>query len=180
MVILFLVLPFQKLQIFSFTFAAPFISLTLLSRLIDLCSVLSFALFFPISPLTLFSMIYCARFGLNVLFLPLGFLHGICCGSSHSFGFLPLNFFPLAPCGISPARSFSLSRLLLLAVLRSFRLSLLLSLFQGVISSSPIFQNSGPSPNPLPTLFRGIFVSTHYVILWATCRMSCYFVLCGL
>ena len=53
-------------------------------------------------------------------------------------------------------------------------------LFRVAISSSHIFQNSGPSPNPLPTLFRGIFVSARLVILWATCRMSCYFVLCGL
>ena len=158
MVILFLVLPFQKLQIFSFTFAAPFISLTLLSRLIDLCSVLSFALFFPISPLTLFSMIYCARFGLNVLFLPLVFLHGICCGSSHSFGFLPLNFFPLAPCG-------NLSRkvLFLVSLATACRVEELQAVSSSVsfsggdifLSYLPEFRaKSESASNPLPRYFR--------------------------
>ena len=156
MVILFLILPYRKLLIFSFTFAAPFISPTPLSRLTALCSVLSFALSFLISPLTLFSMTYCDRFELNALFLPLGFLHGIYCGSSRSFGVLHLNLFPPAPFGISPARSFSLSLLLLLAALGSFSLSPLLS-FLGediFLSYLPEFRAKSESDsNPLPRYF---------------------------
>ena len=82
MAILFLVFPFRRLLTFFFIFAAPFIFHTLPSRPIARCPVLSFVLFFRRFRLTLFLMTSCALFRLNVLFLLLECLPGICCGSS--------------------------------------------------------------------------------------------------
>ena len=147
---------------------------------ITLCSVLFFALSFPRSLLTLFFMTSCTPLGFKVLFHPLGFRLGICCGLFRFFGVLPLNRLPLAPCGISPVRYFSSSLWPLLTKWVYFRLCLHRSPFRVTIFSYRIFPSSGPSPCPHPTLFLGLFVSGRCGILWVTYLTNYYFVLCAL
>ena len=157
MAILFLDLLFRKLLIFFFTVAALFTFHTLVSRPIALCSVLFFALSFPRSLLTLFFMTSCAPLGLNVLFHPLGFLLGICYGFFRFFRVLPLNRFPLSPCGISPVRSFSSSPWPLLAEWVNFKRCLHRFPFSGddiFLSYLPEFRaKSESASNPLPRSF---------------------------
>ena len=102
-------------------------------------------------------MTSCARFGLNVLVLPLEFLLRICCGSSLFFGVLPLNCLVLAPCGISRKVLFlvSLATACRVGELQAVSVSVSFSGDDIFLSYLPEFlAKSECASNPLPQYFR--------------------------